>query len=429
MKRFYLIALCLAAALSLAAQQVYSVVTCPAQNTATAMQVSWGADSALASTWVEYTLATDASWARAKRVAPQQHQWCTTYDGIYSAQPGQKEMWEHHRFWKNGARLTGLKRDTPYKYRIVAHDGTPMSQVHHFKTSGARHWSACVISDFHTWTPLPGRLAAAMAMVDTVRAVDPSVDWVLSLGDVVAWGASYSYWQRMYAEPNFARYMWAGLEGNHDHMSRRGQGVAGAGGLSDAYFRDAHYLPPNGYAGQEGVCYYFHYGDALFVMLNNEAMHDEAGREQAKAWLKRVAKSEKHKYLVVCMHYEWFDGPTGKPFMYDWFHDTFDACGVDLALAGNSHIYNRSHAIYQGRVTDGTRRGTVYIQSTSSDNGRGRDAGTLTHSLDFIARHWSEGTHTVSAMLLDVDPRRMTVTLYDRTGRLIDQATIPAKRK
>lgn len=52
MKRFYLIALCLAAALSLVAQQVYSVVTCPAQNTATAMQVSWGADSALASTWV-----------------------------------------------------------------------------------------------------------------------------------------------------------------------------------------------------------------------------------------------------------------------------------------------------------------------------------------------------------------------------------------
>lgn len=427
-QQFCLILLSVVAVLSLRAQSVYSVVTCPAQNSATAMQVSWGADSALADTWVEYTLATDATWARAKRVDPHQHEWCTTYDGKYSAQIGQPEMWEHHRFWKNGAILTGLKKDTDYKYRIMSPGGSATGGgVHHFKTSGARHWSACIISDFHTWTPLPGRLAAAMAMVDTVRAVDPSVDWVLSLGDVVAWGASYSYWQRMYAEPNFARYMWAGLQGNHDNMSRRSKGENGRYELSDDFFRQANYVPLNGYAGQEGVCYYFHYGDALFVVLNNEAMHDEAGRDRAKAWIKQVAAREKHKYLVVCEHYEWFDGPSGRPVGYKWFHELFDECGVDLALAGNSHIYNRSYPIYQGRVTDGTR-GTVYIQSTSSDNGRGRDAGTLTQSLDFIARHWSEGPHTVSAMLLDVDPRRMTVTLYDRNGRLIDQATIPAKK-
>lgn len=408
-----------AALLPLRAQEIYSVETCPAQNTGKAMNVSWAADTAIHHSHVLYTLKSDKLWRHAKRVDPEQYL-CTTFDSIYSQIPVVGNVWERHVFWKCGATLNGLKKDTEYMYRIMTGDRTTGSMTHYFKTAGAKRWSAAIISDFHTWNPLPDRLTAAMTMIDTIEAVDKSIDWVLHLGDVIAWGGSYSYWQRLYREPNFHDFMWAGVNGNHDNMSRKYE-------LTNKYFRDANHYPRNGYEGEMGVCYYFKYGDALFIMLNNEDMRSDSALRVAQQWFRQVVAKEKARYIIACEHYQWFDGPTGKDSQYGRWKDVFDECGVDLALSGNSHIYNRTNALYRGVETDGTK-GTVYVQSASSDNERGRDPGTLTHNRDIIKKHWAQGVHTVSGMLLKVDEKCMTVTLYDRHGTLIDQVKILAKR-
>ena len=91
-----------------------------------------------------------------------------------------------------GVTLTGLERDTEYMYKVGTGSGAS-SAVHYFKTGGAAEFSFLCIGDFHCYTPLPGRLNNAVKVLNAAVAVDPGVDFVLSPGDVLAWGGSYSF--------------------------------------------------------------------------------------------------------------------------------------------------------------------------------------------------------------------------------------------
>lgn len=418
-RTFALLALLLTAFAAMG-QRIFSVVTCPAENAAVAMNVSWATDPGTKSTEVIFTEASDKLWRHTQRATDVERQLCSTFDSIFSKSAQNEDVCERWTFSKCGVTLKKLKRDTEYMYRVVA-DGT-RTPIYHFRTAGAKCWSACVISYFHHYTPLPARLQSAMAMIDTICHKDPSLDWVLHLGDVTAWGGSYSFWKTMYEEPVFRKYMWAGVIGNHDFMSRK------YAKCTNQYFRFANHYPLNGYAGEEGVSYFFHYGDALFVMLDSEAMRSDEGLAQAQEWFRKVMKTERGKarYVIVCEHYQWFYGNDGKTSQYARWAKLFDEFGVDLALAGNNHIYVRTSALYDGAATDGTK-GTVYVQTASSDNERGQAAREWTLNRDIIKKIWTEGAHTVSAMHLDATPKALTLTLYDRHGTAIDQVKVPAK--
>ena len=169
----------------------FTVVACPAQNSAKSMNISWGIDTLSDATSVRYTRVSDTSWKRASVVEAATHL-CTTYDGISSKTPQGKTYNEDARFIKCEATLNGLRPNTDYIYSIGS--GDKWSEPRHFRTSGAKEWSACLISDFHAYTPLPHRVDAGMAMISTVEKYDPSIDWVLHLGDITAWGGSYSFW-------------------------------------------------------------------------------------------------------------------------------------------------------------------------------------------------------------------------------------------
>ena len=404
------------------AQRVFSVETCPAADASRAMNVSWATPENVSQCDVLYTEASDVMWRKARRVANAEMRLCTTFDSLLSKTWQGEDFVERWTFNKWGATIEKLKPNTDYMYRIVA--GDERTPIYRFRTAGAKQWSACVIADFHHYTPLPGRLKAATAMIDTICSIDPSVDWVLHLGDVIAWGGSYSFWKSMYEEPIFRRYMWAGVNGNHDDMSR------GYAKRTNHFFRDANHYPRNGYEGEEGVCYYFHYGDALFVMLNNEHMRTDEGLAKAQDWFRKVMASERKKarYVIVCEHYQWFFGNDGKSSQIARWSNLFDEYGVDLALAGNNHIYVRTNALYQGKETDGTT-GTVYVQTASSDNERGQGTREWTHNKDVIKKIWTEGEKTVCGMLLDANSKHLTLTLYDRTGKQIDQVKVLAKKR
>ena len=290
-----------------------------------------------------------------------------------------------------------------------------------FKTAGAKEWSACIISDFHNYSPIPGRLEAADKMIGKIKEYDPSMDWVLHLGDICAWGGSYSFWKNLYGMQWFRDYMWAGVNGNHDNMSRKYE-------LTNEYFRNSAAYPLNGYPGEMGVCYWFKYGEALFIMLNNESMRTQEGLEAAQEWFKSVIKSNPSKYIIVCEHYQWFFGTDGADSQIARWSQLFDKYGVDQALAGNNHIYVRTNALYNKEETDGSR-GTVYIQTPSSDNERGQAMKPeLTHNKEIIKCRWTEGPKTVGAMSLKVFPTHIELALLDRNGTVIDTATVKAKR-
>ena len=46
-----------------------------------------------------------------------------------------------------------------------------------------------------------------------------------------------------------------------------------------------------------------------------------------------------------------------------------------------------------------------------------------------IKKIWTEGERTVCGLLLEANPKELTVTLYDRTGTQIDQVKVLAKKR
>lgn len=418
-------------AVSFAQEKVYCVNACPGEDASSQINVSWDADTTVTDSYL--LVCEDGKQPVA--YYPAQYL-CDEFFNLPSASEQGEKIVETPVFLRCKVALSGLKADTPYNYVICSGSARKakslrsakgrLTDERHFKTAGADRWSACIISDLHCYTPLPARLESAMAMVNTVKDYDKSIDWVLHLGDLCAWGGSHSFWRRLYREDNFKNLMWAGVNGNHDNMSR------GYEKQSHAFFRENAAYPQNGYADQQGVCYWFRYNNVLFVMLNNEAMHDYMGLHEAQDWVKQVITEQKNSsnppvYTVVCEHYQWFSA-SGAFSHYSRWHELFDQLGVDLALSGNSHIYVRSHPIYDGNVTDGSY-GTVYLQTSSSDNERGRDIkeGPVRNS-DKVAFRFTEGNHTISAIDLQVDDRKMTLTLLDRNGKTLDKAEIPAKQ-
>ena len=410
--------------MSMLAQKVSTVVTCPGEDASSSMRISWAADAKGSS--VRYYAANAEN--KAITIRPETEFRCTTFDGVGSKAPNNDDIVEHVVFTKCGATLKSLRSDTEYCYTICDSQGKAVTDVHRFRTAGAKQWSCCVISDFHSYTPLQRRLDDAMRMHKTVEDFGGGVDWTLHLGDVTAWGASWSFWKKLYSEPVFSRMMWAGCVGNHDYMANKFLR------LSNEFFHQANYMPENGYRGEMGVCYHFRYGDVMFVMLNNESMHNEAGLATAQSWVRKVVTEARQiknapRYVVVCEHYQWFIGVDGATSQYGRWCKVFDELGVDLALAGNNHIYARTDAVYDGKTTDGSR-GTVYLQTSSSDNERGRKMNKeLKYNADLIKFRWTEGPKTISALYMNVDENRIALTLLDRNGKVLDTVNVLAKKR
>ena len=135
------------------------------------------------------------------------------------------------------------------------------------------------------------------------------------------------------------------------------------------------------------------------------------------------------RYVIVCEHYQWFFGGDGRTSQYERWCKVFDELGIDLALAGNNHIYVRTDAVYGGELSNPAVRGTVYVQTPSADDERGQKMKPeLKHNKELIKSRWTEGAKTVGAMLMKVNRQKIALTLLDRHGKVIDTVDVPAKR-
>ena len=328
-------------------------------------------------------------------------------------------------FDKHGYELFDLHPDREYSYRIVTYNDSTgqeeYSDRRSFITAGAKEWRAAVIGDFHHYSPLQRRVDAAMGMLDVLDSVADGFDWVLSTGDQVAAGGMYNCWDELSEQPYYVDFMWASVQGNHDQMALDNSVK------TDDFFRDSHFFPYNGYEGQEGVSYWFRYGDVLFIMLNNEGMKSQESLLPALEWMERVVEQNPSKYVVVVEHHQWIIGQDGTRSQLERFYRTFDRLGVDLALSGHNHVYLRTHPLRDREPVE-PEEGTVYVVTPSSDDSRGRDMKHLKDNRDLIDIRWSEGENTVGAMIMDVNPERIEMTLYDRYGEVQDSFIVPAKR-
>lgn len=393
----------------------YTVIANVGEDASTAMRLNWHTDENGGESVCHYTTVDDVERVDAKSIKAHQ-ELCTVFDSIYSKTADGKDFYESARFIRNTLELDSLVPGTQYKYFIEG-DNT----IRYFKTAPRdNNWTAAVISDFHAYAPLPARTRAAMDMLAVLERRNGEFDMVLHVGDIIAWGGSYSFWRELYANEPFKKYVWAGVNGNHDNMSR------GYAHQSNEFFRYTNNNPLNGYEGEMGVCYHFTYGNTLFVMLNNESMKSEEGLCKAQQWVRQVIAANPHRFVVVMEHYQWFYGNTGESSQYERWRQLFDECGVDLAIAANNHIYARTNALYQGVETDGSK-GTVYVQTPSSDNERGQALQEWNGNHPLIKYLWNEGPNTVGALILNATDNELSVTLYNREGNAIDSAIVKRK--
>lgn len=407
--------------------KTFTAIANPGEEACRSIRLNWHTLPADGESYCTYTLRTDTDWSEAKTKRAKQ-EYCNAFSGRFSRRANGEDYYEQAKFNRNTLELKGLKPDTEYMYRLGT--GNPKqaaagndAETRYFKTAPRTgEWTAAIISDFHAYSPLPGRVESAMQMLKTLEQQNgnQAFDLILHTGDITAWGGSYPFWRELYEEDFFKRYVWAGVNGNHDNMDRRSQH------LSNEYFHYTNNNPLNGYAGEEGVCYFFKYADVLFITLNNENMRTDEQLRKAQAWVREVIRKNPARGVVVMEHYQWFYAMDGKASQIERWGELFDECGVTLALAGNHHIYCHTCPIYQGKpATDG--RGTVYVQTPSSDNERGQALKEWKLNKDLIKYRWSEGPKTVGGLLMKCKDNRLTLTLYDRHGTRLTECTAELK--
>ena len=397
----------------------FTIVTNPGEDASTTINISFQTYLDINECEVEYTLKSDEYWFKSKTIKASGIQnFC--FDGNSSKNSSGTNITENGKLNDYNVTISNLDPDTEYMYKVI---GTDESDVHYFKTAGSNDYSFAWIGDFHSYLPIPNRLKVSTEMVNTLIKTDPSIDFVLSTGDDIAWGGSYSFWERLYEESYFKNYMHVACIGNHDHMDRTSEKN------SNEYFKMVTNNPLNGYEGEEGVSFWMIYSNSLYFFLNNETLGTKS-TETCINWMRDVINSHPTQYIFIVAHYQNWNAITGATGPnYNRFHEFCDEVGVDVVFTGNQHIYLRTYSLYGGKVSTDEGLGTVYIQCPSSDNERGQDMNAeLTYNKDLIASRFTEGGRTVGGSIVKVSESGIYIRLLDRNGATIDQVEIKAKR-
>ena len=394
-----------------ASSNAFYTISCnPGEDANTEMRINWHTDLELTNSYVLYTEKTDTNWEKSVKVQGE----CKMNTAFTGANCSGEA------FMQNGAVLSGLKSSTEYMYKIS--NGTEESEVRYFKTGGGSSFSFVWTSDFHAYYDNASRLNNATAVINDAIEVNGGVDFILSTGDTVAHGGTYKWWQQVAGASWMKNYMYADVLGNHDWMTKAGTTVAH--NASNVYFGACHNNPKNGYSGQENICYYFYYGDALFVCLNTE----EYSQAQ-KDWVCDVLDKNSAQYIFLVQHYQTFNGSGSKNSAgYTRWADVCDEYGVDVFFSGNSHIYVRSNRIYNDALCADESKGTVYMVAPSSDGDRGESWSSFSSNQTLLAKGWAGGTYQVACSVVNVTPDGVVTKLINKGGEVLDSALIRAKR-
>ncbi len=133
-------------------EKIFSITASPAEQTHNGMNFSWATDTSIKDVVLEIARTDDSKWKRAVS-ATCSGIFCTTYDSVYSKTADSKDFYEDVKINKYNKYVGKLKKETNYKYRIIA--GNDTTATHYFSTGKGKEWSACIISDFHVYSIQP----------------------------------------------------------------------------------------------------------------------------------------------------------------------------------------------------------------------------------------------------------------------------------
>ncbi len=273
------------------------------------------------------------------------------------------------------ATLADLKPETTYYYAVF--DGgkrlTPPDASYRFTTHpkpgaehAARFW---VIGDGGTG----GEAQAAVheAMRQTVEREKHPLDFWLHVGDMAyTTGRDVEFQTRffeMYESTLRNKVCWPAM-GNHEGFTSNGK--TGLGPYYDAYVVPAR-GETGGVASGTEAYYSFDFAHLHFICLDSHDLSRKPGDPMA-SWLKADLEKTKAEWLIAFWHHPPYtkgshdsDKETDLTEMRRLIMPIIEAGGVDVVLAGHSHIYERS------MLLDGAYATPTVAENVVLDDGDG----------------------------------------------------------
>ena len=258
------------------------------------------------------------------------------------------------------------------------------------------------------------------------------------------------------------------VPGNHEYDNDP-NGVSGLRGTHEIPYYDNFILPTAAEAGGTASgnehYYSFDYGNIHFIMLdsygydNNKLLYDSTG--QQALWLKNdlAVTAGSHKWTMVCLHHPPYthgthnsDSESDLVAIRQQITPILERFGVDVVMAGHSHVYERSflvnnHTGLSGTFTaantvngssaryDGTtnscpyftidsvyKHGTVYI--TAGSAGQIGAAGNAQFPVFYYKNYSGDAGGESGALYLEVEDNRLDAKFVGQSGTVHDAFTI-----
>lgn len=302
------------------------------------------------------------------------------------------------------AELTGLIPGQEYLYRVLT-DGEVIKDGLRFRTAGPGPFTFLAFGDSGTGGPDQAQLARLI-----VAEREPAL--VLHTGDLCQDRGTFeclqSHYFGVYA-PLMSRTPFFPTPGNHDHLTD-----------SAAPYLALLSPPEAGVpAADTGHYYSFGWGNVHFVSLDSNLLTSPAAAERMLEWLERDLSRQSQYWKVAYFHHAPY--PTGhhasdpvSELVRQRVVPVLERHGVQLALSGHEHSYQRSFPLRDGAPVE-SGSGTVYI-TTGGGGGRLHSIGPS----PLVA--FGEPAHHY--LRVEVQSSRITVTAIGIDGRGVDSVTL-----
>jgi len=243
------------------------------------------------------------------------------------------------------AKLTGLRADTTYRYRITTRKG--VTSWRSFRTAPGPHDTLTFLQFGDT------QIDNAGVPEDIVDAATKRFDHarlLLLAGDVVDRPWKGGEWTALHRalSPSGQSANWMASIGNHEQCDLLTSCRSGDGRGFRSYFQGAN----NRFEKQRRTWFFADAGPARFIVL--DSFGSDPGRQ--RAFLREALKTNTRPWSIVLMHSGPFAsrGDRTHAAMREAFLPTFEKYGADLVLSGHDHSYAR-----------GSKAGVVYLTSVS----------------------------------------------------------------
>ncbi len=277
--------------------------------------------------------------------------------------------------------ITGLQPDTTYYYGVYHGDQLLAggNEDHRFTTlpqdglpSSLRLW---ITGD--TGEGSPSQIASFDAMRTWIAEDGRPVDAYLHLGDMAYEEGLDSEFSSnffdIYRDMICNTVIWPTM-GNHEGCTS--SGVTGIGPYYDAYA-----VPTQGEAGGTPsgteAYYSFDIGPVHFICLNSHDL-DRSPTGAMAQWLEIDLETTNADWLIAFWHHPpYTKGSRDSDYelelieMREWVMPILEAGGIDLVLAGHSHVYERSMLIDGAYSTPSTAVGVILDDRDGDPSGDG----------------------------------------------------------